>query len=278
MVFDEIYAAPQWQRVDFISDLHLQESEPANFLAWRSYLEQSSADAIFILGDLFEVWIGDDASKDTSIGITSTRHMGLRFEDRCCRILHFCAQHRNVYFMHGNRDFLVGAAFANACGMQIVSDPSVLIFGDQRYLLSHGDALCLADEPYQKFRAMVRSDAWQAKFLATPVHERMSQAREMRAASQARQKELFAAGQSWIDLDQKATVQWMDAAQAQHVIHGHTHEGRDHRIASRQGHGMRHALPDWCVAASHAQPARGYALRLSLDEINAVQAQHIPVM
>jgi UDP-2,3-diacylglucosamine hydrolase len=277
MGFDEISAPPAWRCVDFISDLHLQESEPSNFLAWRSYLELSPADAIFILGDLFEVWVGDDAVTDGSQASLTARHQGLRFEDRCSRVLHFSAQQHNLYFMHGNRDFLVGKGLAQACGMQILEDPSVLSFGGQRYLLSHGDALCLGDTQYQTFRTMVRSADWQAKFLATPLQERLQQARVMRTASEARKKDMQAAGQAWIDIDQDAAVQWMDATNAKHFIHGHTHEGRDHAITSKQGPGTRHVLPDWHVTASRASPARGYALRLSLDDEGMVNSHHIPV-
>ncbi|MBS7807698.1 UDP-2,3-diacylglucosamine diphosphatase [Variovorax sp. PCZ-1] len=278
MSFDEINAPTAWRCVDFISDIHLQESEPANFLAWRSYLEHSPADAIFILGDLFEVWVGDDclgSARDSSL---IARHEGLHFEDRCSRVLHFSAQQHNLYFMHGNRDFLVGQGLAKACGMQILSDPSVLVFGGMRYLLSHGDALCLSDEKYQEFRRMVRSSDWQTQFLATPLQERMQQARVMRAASEARKKDMQTAGEPWIDIDQAFAKQWMDAAQAQHFIHGHTHEGRDHAISSSQGRGTRFVLPDWQAVNSRTEPARGYALRLSLDDDGLVNTHHIPVV
>jgi UDP-2,3-diacylglucosamine hydrolase len=242
-------------------------------LAWRTYLEQSPADAIFILGDLFEVWVGDDALRlDGDVNLIA-RHTGLHFEQRCSRVLHHCAQQRSLYFMHGNRDFLVGEDFAQTCGMQMLSDPSVLTLGGQRFLLSHGDALCLADVEYQKFREVVRSKLWQDIFLATPLQERLQQARMMRQASESRKKEHQAAGQPWIDIDRQAAQQWMDAAQCQHFIHGHTHEGRDHPISSAQGAGTRHVLPDW-----HAEqrPARGYALRLMQSE-GCLMAHHIAI-
>ncbi len=275
MNFDEIQAPPAWRCVDFISDLHLQESEPANFLAWRSYLESSPADAIFILGDLFEVWVGDDVLMDPSQANLAARHQGLYFEDRCSRVLHFCSQQHSLYFMRGNRDFLVGKGLAQACGMQLLSDPSVLTFGGLRYMLSHGDALCLADTPYQSFRTMVRGDEWQSKFLATPLQERIQQARVMRGASEARKKDMQAAGVDWIDIDPAAACDWMDATASQHFIHGHTHEGRDHAITTAQGRGTRHVLPDWHIGQ---RPERGYALRLSLDGDGMVHTHQIPVV
>ena len=273
MNIDEIIAPPAWRCVDFISDLHLQASEPANFLAWQKYLAATSADAIFILGDLFELWVGDDAAMDCA----SANKRSEQFEAQCGDVLSECAKHRKLYFMPGNRDFLIGQRFAQASGMQILRDPSVLAFGGQRYLLSHGDALCIADEPYQKFRAMVRDTEWQVQFLATPVQDRLQRARAMRTTSLARQNEQSKAQQErheWIDIDPSMAVTWMDAARAKHFIHGHTHEGRDHLIASKQGSGMRHVLPDWQVAAV---PPVGYALRLSAGMPGHMQTHHIPV-
>lgn len=278
MSFDEIHAPAAWRTVDFISDIHLQESEPANFLAWRRYLEQSPAQAIFILGDLFELWVGDDCLGSLGEASLATRHEGLHFEERCSRVLHFSAQQRSLYFMHGNRDFLIGQSLAKTCGMQILQDPSVLVYGGLRYLLSHGDALCLADDKYQEFRRMVRSPEWQQNFLATPLQERLQQARVMRAASEARKQDMHAAGEPWVDVDLAAAAQWMDATKCQHFIHGHTHEGKDHAIHSKQGKGVRHVLPDWHAAATPTSPARGYALRLSLDADGLISAHHVPVV
>ncbi len=244
-------AAPaHWQLIDFISDLHLHESEPANFLAWRRYLETTPADAVFILGDLFEVWVGDDI----------LHSQGIHFEDRCARVLHHAAQHKALYFMHGNRDFLLGNAALQTCGMQLLADPTVLEFAGLHYLLSHGDALCLGDTDYQTFRAMVRTDKWQQDFLNCPLLERLQIARGLRAQSEARKLQ----GGPWIDLDPHATSQWMNAASAQHMIHGHTHEGVDHPINSAQGTGVRHVLCDW---HADAQPPHAQVLRLSRAKV-----------
>lgn len=244
--FHELVAAPAWQRIDFISDLHLHESEPANLLAWQRYLQTTPAEAIFILGDLFEVWVGDDLLHNA---IAS-------FESRCIGALKQCSQSKSLFFIHGNRDFLVGAECLQASGMQGLPDPSVLSVDGQRYLLSHGDALCLADTDYQQFRAQVRSPAWQAAFLAQPLATRIAQARAMRAQSEARKQGTPA----WIDLDPAETLRWMIQARAQHMVHGHTHEGVDHPIRSAQGPGQRHVLCDWHADAS---PPRAQVLRIS---------------
>ena len=252
--FYHLIAPAAWQQIDFISDLHLHESEPANFEAWQRYMQCTTADAVFILGDLFEVWPGDDVLHAVRIfsspnlqqnsavtqvnsalaAIYSVATAPINndqetasawyFEDRCAHVLAQAARQRPVYFMHGNRDFLLGDAALKACGMQGLPDPTVLDFAGVRTLLSHGDELCLADTDYQVFRQQVRSSAWQTAFLARPLAQRQHIARELRTQSEAR-KQL---GGPWIDLDPAATAQWLQAAGAQQMVHGHTHEGVDH--------------------------------------------------
>jgi predicted phosphodiesterase len=135
------FSAPAtWRAIDFLSDLHLSESTPRTFDALATHLRCTEADAVFILGDLFEVWIGDDA-----------RHEG--FEARCAAMLSEASSHRFIAFMAGNRDFLVGADMLAHCGVMHLTDPTVLSAFDQRLLLSHGDTLCLSDVAYQRFRA-----------------------------------------------------------------------------------------------------------------------------
>jgi UDP-2,3-diacylglucosamine hydrolase len=252
--FYHLIAPAAWQQIDFISDLHLHESEPANFEAWQRYMQCTTADAVFILGDLFEVWPGDDvlhavrmfSSPNLQQNSIATQVNPAQaaidsvatslvnddqetasawcFEDRCAYVLAQAARQRPVYFMHGNRDFLLGDAALKACGMQGLPDPTVLDFAGVRTLLSHGDELCLADTDYQVFRQQVRSSAWQTAFLARPLAQRQHIARELRTQSEAR-KQL---GGPWIDLDPAATAQWVQAAGAQQMVHGHTHEGVDH--------------------------------------------------
>ena len=156
-----LHAPTHWSAVECIADLHLQASEPATLAAWQRYLKSSPASAILILGDLFESWVGDDALQEAG-----------SFEAQCAATLHAASQQRPIYFMVGNRDFLAGAAFLRASGMQGLADPTLLVWGPQRILLSHGDALCLADTDYMAFRAQVRGAAWQQDFLARPLAER----------------------------------------------------------------------------------------------------------
>jgi UDP-2,3-diacylglucosamine hydrolase len=228
--------------VDLISDLHLQAAEPATFEAWRQYMAKTPADAVLILGDLFEVWVGDDAAATDP------------FLQSCAQVLRQCAQRLHVAFMPGNRDFLLGPAFLTDCGVHALSDPCLLLWGDQRILLSHGDALCLDDRAYQAFRQQVRSAAWQTEFLAKPLPERLALARAMRAQSES-QKHI---GAVCADADAFMALNWLHAAGADRLVHGHTHQPADHPLGSRQ----RHVLSDWSL--DHA-PARAQVFRMQRE-------------
>jgi UDP-2,3-diacylglucosamine hydrolase len=242
MAFPEIVAPPAWRTVDLISDLHLQASEPATVEAWQGYLETTPADAVFILGDLFEVWVGDDAAALPG------------FEAHCAEVLQAASARRPVYFMHGNRDFLVGADFAARCGMTLVADPTVLVLHGERWLLSHGDALCLEDEEYLRFRAQVRQPEWQQALLARPLEERRTLARSVRARSEDRKR---SPDMVWADVDADAARDWLRQAGATSLVHGHTHRPATHDL----GHGMRRiVLSDWDAAA---HPPRAQLLCLS---------------
>ena len=243
----ELIAPARWRAIDFISDLHLQASEPETVHAWTSYLQTTKADALFILGDLFEVWVGDDIA-------SSNASTSDAFERQCATYLREATQRFDIFFMHGNRDFLVGRDFSTQCGMGLLHDPTVLCFGEQRWLLSHGDELCLEDVEYQQFRKMVRSEAWQADFLSKKLAERQTIARGLRAQSEARKK----LGLKFIDVDTAMATRWLQDANSLTLIHGHTHQPADHAL----GHGVRRiVMSDWDVAA---KPPRAQVLRLSL--------------
>ncbi len=231
--------APQhWQRVDFISDLHLDAHEPTTFEAWVQHMAHTPADALFILGDLFEVWVGDDTQDPFAL--------------QCIAALKATTQRMPVYFMCGNRDFLVGHNLLHASGMQGLSDPTVLALPTAddsqptRILLSHGDALCLDDHDYLAFRAQVRQPEWQAAFLAKPLAERQAYARDVRSKSEARKQ----SHQDYADVDTQAAITWLKATQAQVLLHGHTHKPAVHDL----GDGLsRWVLSDW---HADAEPPR----------------------
>lgn len=232
-------APATWQNVNLISDLHLQAGETATFAAWRDFMARTPADAVLILGDLFEVWVGDDALAHDP------------FLQECASVLAQASQRLHVAFMPGNRDFLVGTDFLSRCGVQPLADPTLLEWGTQRILLTHGDALCLDDTHYQLFRQQVRSAAWQHDFLAKPLEQRLSLARDMRAQSESQKnKKTFHA-----DADEAMALNWLYVSGAQRLVHGHTHRAADHPL----GAGFRHVLSDWSL--DHA-PQRAQVMRL----------------
>jgi UDP-2,3-diacylglucosamine hydrolase len=236
-----LQAPAHWRQLDFISDLHLQDSDLATFSAWQHLMQTTRADAVFILGDLFEVWVGDDVLAKPG------------FEARCAQVLQAASQRLTIFLMRGNRDFLLGAAFAQAGGLTLLDDPSVLNFAGQRWLLSHGDALCLEDTDYQQFRSQVRSAAWQQDFLSLSLAQRQQLAHDMRMQSEARKR----SGAPYADLDEPMTCSWLHMAQASTLIHGHTHKPADHQMTE----GLRRiVLSDWDATAT---PPRAEVLRLS---------------
>lgn len=245
-----LVAKPHWRVIDFISDLHLQASQHATFSLWQHYMAHSSADALFILGDLFEVWVGDD--------IVAASDLDGAFARQCQQVLDATARRLPVYFIHGNRDFLLGDNFAQACGMTLLPDPTVLDFDGQRWLISHGDELCLGDEDYQVFRQLVRSPMWRSAFLSKPLTERQTIAKGLRTQSEL----LKASGTSYADVDTAMAVQWLDAAQASTLIHGHTHHPADHALGQAGGRPMRRlVLSDW---DANGMPERLEVLRLTV--------------
>jgi UDP-2,3-diacylglucosamine hydrolase len=233
---------PAWQAIDFISDLHLGETMPRTFDAWAAHLRHSPADAVFMLGDLFEVWVGDDMRQ-------------LPFERRCVDVLAQSASRKQLAFMAGNRDFLVGAALLRDSGVMALPDPTVLQGWGQRVLLSHGDALCLDDLPYQAFRREVRSPQWQADFLARSLDERLAIARDIRRVSASRPR---FDGNADIDIDTAEAVRWMHALGVAELVHGHTHRPGSEILAPGF---KRHVLTDWDLDTGD----RAEVLRLGRD-------------
>ncbi len=248
----ELTAGSSWQAVDFISDLHLQASDRATFDAWQLYMQTTPADAVFILGDLFEVWVGDDVLQEHG------------FEDQCAQVIQQAAGHMPVFFMHGNRDFLVRHGLMTACNTTLLPDPTVLSFNDQRWLLSHGDALCLDDTAYMAFRQQVRSLDWQQAFLAKPLAERQAIARGLRQQSQTQHEARKHSGAPYADVCPQAARQLLLQAGASALIHGHTHQPATHDL----GDGLqRVVLSDWDALAT---PPRAEVLRLSAQGLQRI--------
>lgn len=252
----EFVAPPEWRSIDFISDLHLADDTPRAFAAWHAYLLHTAADAVFILGDLFEAWVGDDA-----------RHEG--FEAGAAAVLTEAASRRSIAFMVGNRDFLLSGAMLDACGVRALPDPTVLSAFGQRVLLTHGDAWCVADLDYQRYRAQVRAPGWQSQVLAMPLEDRRLLARRMRSESE---RQTAAHPGEWFDVDKPTAVRWMTAARTPTLVHGHTH--RPATEAFGPGF-VRHVLSDWEIdraAVPRAQVLRwqsgGWARIAPVDAID----------
>ena len=234
-----------WTAIDFISDLHLNPAMPRTSAAWMDHLRHTTADAVFILGDLFDAWIGDDARDDP-------------FESACWASVADAAQHRTLAFMAGNRDFLVGEALLADCGVLPLADPTLLCAFGRDVLLTHGDALCLADTAYQRFRAQVRDPRWQAAALARPLAERRLMARALRDGSLAHQQTAALPVEA-TDVDPDETLRLMHESGADTVVHGHTHRPQSAPLAPGA---MRHVLSDWDLDHDPARP-RAEVLRLT---------------
>ena len=230
----QLIAPAHWHTVEFISDLHLDPGEPATVQAWRDYLASSTADAIFLLGDIFEVWVGDDALLEPA-----------SFEAECASTLRATSAKRSLFFMVGNRDFLAGDAFLQATGMTGLADPTVLVWGERRIVLSHGDALCLDDMEYQKFRTISRSAAWQQQLLSQPLAVRRAIGKSARSESEQRKQ----SAAPYADADTAMSTAWLEQAQAQWLIHGHTHRPAEHSLPpDAQGQARtRIVLSDWHI-------------------------------
>lgn len=212
----------------FISDLHLSLSDPATAEAFAAFLAGPArqAQALYILGDLFEYWVGDDQLNDPF------------YAKQCRHMVELAASGVPLYFMAGNRDFLCGPRFALACGLTILPDPSVIQVANESILLSHGDIYCTHDVGYQRFRRFVHNPKVQWVWRRLPRFLREWQARGLRQRSgkQTRQKPA-----EWTDVTPAA----IDAALVRNgsklMIHGHTH----HPARHTHHHGIRRVLPDW---------------------------------
>ena len=216
----------------FISDLHLAAERPDTHRQFFDFIEKTApaAEALYVLGDLFEYWAGDDDFDDPLNAAVADALSGL------------ASKSVRVYFMHGNRDLLLGAAYAARCSMQIIPDPTVIDLYGTRTLLMHGDTLCTGDIEYQKFRAYARNPATQKQFLAQPLAVRHQQLRGMRAQSEASKS---FKSMDIMDVTPDAVEQTLREQGYARMIHGHTHRPARHEILI-DGHACeRWVLSDW---------------------------------
>lgn len=215
----------------FVSDLHLDAARPAATDAFLALLAGPArqADALYILGDLFEAWIGDDDHAEPAA--------------RVCEALRELGDSGvPVSLMRGNRDFLYGQAMAERCGATLLPDPCVVDLHGTPTLLMHGDLLCTDDQAYQAFRRQVRDPAWQAQFLAQPLQARRAFAAQARAASREHQQGL---AESIMDVNAEAVEATMARHGVARLVHGHTHRPAVHDVQVAGAPAQRVVLGDW---------------------------------
>lgn len=236
----------------FISDLHLDDSQPAvtgwllDFLSGPA----RTAKAVYILGDLFEHWIGDDALSVTAVQVAQA-------------IAALGATGVSCYFLRGNRDFLLGETYAAQAGLNLLPDALVIDLYGTPTLLLHGDSLCTDDTEYQRFRQQSRNQRWQARILALPVEERQQLARSARDASR---EHTGSTAMEIMDVNESAVRDAFQEHGVRRMIHGHTHRPARHKHHLKDNsEAERIVLADWHTAASY--------LRVST---NGVQSIDIP--
>lgn len=215
----------------FIADVHLGEEHPGISERFVSFIEHQArnAEALYILGDLFEVWVGDDV-------IIAEHQPALDALRRLAK------DGVSVYVMHGNRDFLLGADFEKATGCHLLSDPFVIDLYGQKTLLMHGDVLCTEDHDYQTFRAQVRDTHWQRQFLNLTAEQRLATARHYRQQSHQRSQEK---NMEIMDVTPAAVTTAMLLHGVQWLIHGHTHRPAIHELTVNNAKAERIVLGDW---------------------------------
>ena len=236
----------------FISDLHLSQERPEINQLFLTFLREHepNAEAIYILGDLFEVWLGDD----------------MILPDYQAAIEEIAKTVQNgtpVYIMYGNRDFLMKETFEKLSGARIIHEPYVINLYGKQTLLMHGDSLCTDDVEYQKFKAMVRNPDWQAQVLAKTPQERLALAKQLRETSKS---ETASKTDDIMDVNQQTVEQTMQQNHVLHLIHGHTHRPATHEFTLDGNSATRVVLADWYKSGSY----------LSVDE-NGYQTHELTV-
>lgn len=228
-------------RTLFISDLHLDAARPDITRALADFLSNNTdCDSLYILGDLFEAWVGDDDDAPLAIEVAAL-------------LKQFSATGPKLFLMRGNRDFLLGDAFCKSTGAHFLPDPTVIDLYGEPTLLMHGDSLCTADTEYMAFRATARDPQWQASIMSKSLDERRVLAKQIRSMSQEANSNK---AEDIMDVTPTEVARVMADAGVNRLIHGHTHRPTRHTIDS----GERWVLGDW--------DSQGWFIQVNLEEIN----------
>ena len=248
---------PQHSSALLISDIHLTPSMPLTAQCFFDFCEKQApkAEAVFILGDLFEYWVGDDTSASSP------------FQQEVMRALATLSAKTKTYYVHGNRDFLIGSSFIKKTGMTLLADPSLIDVGGEKYVVCHGDSLCTADVGYQIFRNLVRKPWVQKLFLKMPLAWRRSIANRLRNNSrtqyQRAENKSSAVNHVRSNVTLEACAELMKNWSLDKLIHGHTHLPAHHHEQSGGQTWQRWVLSDWDL--DHPQSAAPRASALSIN-------------
>ena len=226
------------QDIVFISDLHLAPERPEMINLFLKFADEVAAkvDKLYILGDFLEYWLGDD---DPALALQPVFDKLTELSD----------EHKTkLYFMHGNRDFLIGNTFAERCHLTLLDDPSIIDIQNRHALLMHGDTLCTDDIEYQKFRTMVRSQQWQQNFLSKSIEERIAIAEKLRQASR---DSTAKKDDDIMDVNQQTTDNAFIKNNIDLIIHGHTHRPMIHKKTINGVETIRVVLGDWYKTGSY---------------------------
>jgi UDP-2,3-diacylglucosamine hydrolase len=236
----------------FVSDIHLSPTLPATTQAFLTFLQKQAKQArqLYLLGDIFEYWAGDDDADDS-------------YHRRIIAALREVADSGvQAFWIGGNRDFLVGDSFARAAGLSLLPDPHLIEIANRRIVLTHGDAWCTDDAAYMAFRRQVRDPQWQQQFLAQPLAQRKQIVESMRMGSKEAQR-----GKSIdiMDVNKEAIAGLFASCGAEVMIHGHTHRPAVHKIAIAGKPCLRYVLPDWDCETE--QPRGGWLALMEDGEL-----------
>jgi len=211
--------------------------QPLLLKLFKHYMQEiaPASNQLYILGDLFEVWIGDDAV-NANLADSEVYHQSIQL------IRDYSDNQGDVFVMHGNRDFLLSTDFAQQSGAKLLPDLYMFELFNQKIGLMHGDSLCTDDSDYQAFKTMVRDPIWQRNFLKLDLDKRVQIATGLRQQSQRQQKQKT---MTIMDVNAEAVIDFMDTQQLDILIHGHTHRQKTHRIKISSKNSQRIVLGDW---------------------------------
>jgi UDP-2,3-diacylglucosamine hydrolase len=242
--------------IHIISDLHLTQSRPDLFELFKHYMQKIAPQSkqMYVLGDLFELWIGDDCLLESNLNNNPESPLYLKVIDL---FKNYAENHGELFFIHGNRDFLLADQFEKKSKGLLLSEPFLTSFDTTKIALMHGDSLCTDDTDYQQFRSMVRSSQWQNEFLAMSIEQRIKIADGLRKQSQESQSEKT---MDIMDVNQQAVSQFFKDNNINWLIHGHTHRQASHQHHINNKDYTRVVLSDW--------DDRGFYLSILDNEIS----------